>query len=766
MLARRSGLAVGSCSYVFFLDSFLWIDSSALACGDRLRSRRMNFYRFGPYFLSKDSALLRRDGESIPLTNRRYEILLLLVERAGAVVTKDEIIDKIWRGQIIDESNLTQLIYATRRLLGDTVRDQNYIETIPGVGYRFRCSVEELTVEEDSERSPVAAPDGISPGRGWVRVFGLFARTRESSSLMAVLIALSAIVTPLLLATTLLPEEPSRSTTAGLQPVTATHPSISPVIRLPGTEESPSISSDGRYLAFSWDEDAGNNPNIYYIDLNDESTAKARRVTTHPNIESSPTWGPNNREIAFLRIPEIAEERYHLIVASVETGEEREVGRVWGGLDWSPDGQFFAVSESDQPGQSTGIFLLSSDGAIRRPLSNPNPELNCYDSTAVFSPDGKSVAFVRWTNDHVGDLHTVSVSTGVTQQLTFDKRSIVSIDWHPRGEEIIFTSNRGGSQQLWRISAAGGSPKLVANAPYDIGSFEISPQNLQIFYSSQLLDIDIEVRDLPDTTGPSRQSCTINSPGADHSPNFSPDQRKVLFESNRAGSSEIWLANADCTAPTAITSFQDPTVGSSGWSPKGDKIIFNRGFDGKPQIFSIRTDRSDLRQLTLNSSNNIVPAFSFDSKWIYFSSDRLGRYDIWRISDSGSNPYRVTSEGGMYPRTSPDGKSLLYTRNELLRQIDLSSGSDLPISELSRVKVKRHWSVVGDNIYYAPIKSNRPSAIFRFNLKTRTTKELFQVDGVLAEMVPGISVSSDERRIAYSFINYRNSDLMVFNGLD
>lgn len=724
----------------------------------------MNGYKFGPYLLSKDSAQLRRDGVSIPLTKRRYEILILLVERAGAIVTKDEIIDKIWRGQIIDESNLSQLIYATRRLLGDTVRDQNYIETVPGVGYRFRGKVEVLTAEDDAGRSAVDSLNEIRRRGGLSRLSRLFVQFRESGSAIAVLFLISAIA--LFLVLKLLSEEYFQSAKPNLQPKTTSQPSITPIIRLPGAEENPSLSPDGRYLAFSWDEDAGNNHNIYYIDLKEGPTAKARRVTSHPSNETVPVWSPNNREIAFLRIPDVAEERYHLIVASVETGEQREVGRVWGGLDWSPDGQLFAVSESDQPGTSTGIYLLSVDGTVRRPLSNPDLALNNYDSTANFSPDGKSVAFVRWSNDHVGDLHVVAVSTGVTRQLTFDKKSITTIHWHPSGEEILFVSNRGGSQQLWRIPTAGGYPKLVANAPYDIDAFDISPQDLKIYYSNTLLDIDIKVRDLLEVTGQSGHPCAINSSGSDYSPNFSPDGRKILFESNRSGSSEIWLTGADCTAPTAITSFKDPTVGSSSWSPDGEKIIFNRGFDGKPQIFMIGADRSDLRQLTLDASSNIVPTISFDSNWIYFSSDRLGRYDIWRISTGGSDPQRITYEGGMYARSSPDGRFLLYTRNEVLRRIDLASGNELPISELSRIKVKRHWSAAGDNIYYASIKSNRPSTIYRFNLKTRTTTELFPVEGVLPVMVPGISVSRDERRIAYTCINYKNSDLMVFSGLE
>ena len=101
----------------------------------------MTAYKFGPYVLYKETAVLERDGVAIPLTKRRYEMIKLLVERANQIVGKDELIEAIWRGQKIDESNLAQLVYATRRLLGDTIREQTYIETVSGVGYRFRVPV-------------------------------------------------------------------------------------------------------------------------------------------------------------------------------------------------------------------------------------------------------------------------------------------------------------------------------------------------------------------------------------------------------------------------------------------------------------------------------------------------------------------------------------------------------------------------------------------------------------------------------------------------
>ncbi|MFN6202689.1 MAG: transcriptional regulator, partial [Acidobacteriota bacterium] len=61
----------------------------------------MTVYKFGPYILYKDTAVLKREGVTIPLTKRRYEMIRLLAERANQIVTKEELIESIWLGQFV-----------------------------------------------------------------------------------------------------------------------------------------------------------------------------------------------------------------------------------------------------------------------------------------------------------------------------------------------------------------------------------------------------------------------------------------------------------------------------------------------------------------------------------------------------------------------------------------------------------------------------------------------------------------------------------------
>jgi TolB-like protein/DNA-binding winged helix-turn-helix (wHTH) protein/thioredoxin-like negative regulator of GroEL len=113
-------------------------------------------YGFGPYRLDAEERVLLREGQPVSLPPKDIETLLVLVENAGHIVEKEEILEKVWPGVFIEEGNLSRRIFNLRQVLGDTADGRNYIETIPRRGYRFVAAV-----QEDGEA--VAAPSVASP---------------------------------------------------------------------------------------------------------------------------------------------------------------------------------------------------------------------------------------------------------------------------------------------------------------------------------------------------------------------------------------------------------------------------------------------------------------------------------------------------------------------------------------------------------------------------------------------------------------------------
>src|SRR3954466_3517580 len=141
-------------------------------------------YEFGPFRLDAEQRLLFRDGRPVPLAPKVVETLLVLVESGGNLVTKDELMRRLWPNTFVEESNLTQNIFVLRRALNESA---SYIETVPRRGYRLAGEIrndraahadelivttrtrthftsEEETIDGDFQAEPSHADD---PGRDY-----------------------------------------------------------------------------------------------------------------------------------------------------------------------------------------------------------------------------------------------------------------------------------------------------------------------------------------------------------------------------------------------------------------------------------------------------------------------------------------------------------------------------------------------------------------------------------------------------------------------
>jgi DNA-binding winged helix-turn-helix (wHTH) protein len=135
-------------------------------------------YQFGPFRLQVDRRLLLRDGVPVALSPKALETLLALVEHRDRVLTKDELLQRIWGDTVVEEGGLARNISVLRKALGETPDDHRYIVTVPGLGYRFVADVAEEgePVEDEPARvtATAASPGGAARPWRWV-VLGVVA---------------------------------------------------------------------------------------------------------------------------------------------------------------------------------------------------------------------------------------------------------------------------------------------------------------------------------------------------------------------------------------------------------------------------------------------------------------------------------------------------------------------------------------------------------------------------------------------------------------
>jgi TolB-like protein/DNA-binding winged helix-turn-helix (wHTH) protein/Tfp pilus assembly protein PilF len=122
-------------------------------------------YKFGPYVLDADERVLLRDGQVVTLPPKDLETLIVLVESAGHIVEKEELLNRVWPGVFIEEGNLARRVFNLRQVLGDSPNERPYIETIPTRGYRFIATVQQEAESATLAATKIPQPEKVSVGQ-------------------------------------------------------------------------------------------------------------------------------------------------------------------------------------------------------------------------------------------------------------------------------------------------------------------------------------------------------------------------------------------------------------------------------------------------------------------------------------------------------------------------------------------------------------------------------------------------------------------------
>ena len=266
-------------------------------------------------------------------------------------------------------------------------------------------------------------------------------------------------------------------------------------------------------------------------------------------------------------------------------GPERKVGSFipeheWAaGPSWSPDGRLLALSERHEPQAPLSIFLASIESLEKRKLTSP-PVGSVGDCAPAISPDGRTVAFNRVSA--AGGIFLVPVAGGEPTRLTREPIPFCErLAWTADGRELVFSTSASGgapesSSSLWRVSASGGTPERLTVGGDNAANPAISRRGNRLAYEQRSQNINIWQIEVPTATQPSRSATKlIASTRVDAGPQFSPDGTRIVFGSDRTGSSEIWVCDTAGSNLVQLTSFGGPMVGTPRWSPDGRRIAFD-----------------------------------------------------------------------------------------------------------------------------------------------------------------------------------------------
>ena len=555
-------------------------------------------------------------------------------------------------------------------------------------------------------------------------------------------------------------------------------------VTVPGIKSSPSFSPDGDHVAFAWNGPKQDNFDIYVQQI---GAGPPLRLTTDPRHDYSPAWSPDGRWIAFLRSESpvgfprretlLQTANSELLLIPPLGGPERKLAEIRLGetywnqtfLAWSPASDSVVVTDSAGLGKSDALFVVSLESGEKRQLTNPQPPVS-GDVNPIVSPDGGSLVFKRITAFPNHGIYVLPLGKGLTprgepRRLTLDVGDLVwnsgSLAWMPESKEILYSTGTS----LWRAAVSGGHPPERIPFVGENGIMPVvsrppgaRPSRLVYVRNRDVKNIWRVSLSAPGGPASSPPTAAIASTRAAMSPGFSPDGRRVVFESTRSGPSEIWLTDPDGSNAVQLTSMRAINSGSPSWSRDGQLITFDSAAQGQYGVYTISAAGGKPRRLTFDSANDCVPSFSRDGKWIYFSSNRTGEYEIWKVPLSGGAAVQVTHNTGFAAFESPDGAWVYYTqtRGEPSALWRLPASGGQPVKLLEGV-VQLAFTVVDKGIYYI----DQPSDETRLRFYDPATGRSTTLAQNLGDIGQGLTISPDGHTILYSRMDSPGNDLML-----
>jgi TolB protein len=253
---------------------------------------------------------------------------------------------------------------------------------------------------------------------------------------------------------------------------------------------------------------------------------------------------------------------------------------------------------------------------------------------------GTSIVAVRRSDSGKAVVRVTPDGAGVSNITTSGKINILPSLSKGR---IYFTSYRDNGPHLF-LYERGTVKSISARSGINTGGV-LSP-NGNLLAATLSYEGSSDIYLLDPNTGDIRRRLTMNR-GIDISPTWSPDGSQIAFVSDREGTPQVWVMNADGSGQRRVT-FLGRYNQSPAWSPKGDQIAFtSRDEKFVFDIFTIDPkDSSKITRLTQNQGNNEEPSWSPDGRHLVFSSTRSGRAELYIMTSDGFTQRQLTTGGG------------------------------------------------------------------------------------------------------------------------
>jgi Tol biopolymer transport system component/DNA-binding winged helix-turn-helix (wHTH) protein len=662
--------------------------------------------RFATFEVDLQSGELRKSGLKLKLTGQPFQVLAILLESPGEVVTREELQKRLWPDTFVDvDHNLNTAINKIREVLGDSAESPRFVETIPRRGYRFIAHV--------NSNNRVGTPQS-----------GTAENRRRTSFLLSALVSAIAV----LIGSTAWFEHHRHS--APDRPVQR---ALTRITFEEGLQLGATWSPDGQSIAYS--SDRGGKFDIWIKHL---SGGEAIQITSGPGQHWQPDWSPDGKFIAYRSEEGVG--GLYIVPAPGGAGSERKVSSFGFYPRWSPDSSRLLFRTSSFLGLNH-FYVVGLDGGEPQQVLKLPAAVGHSALSATWHPDGKRVSawvgnFSRrnfWTVP-VGEGSAIQsdISAEVLKQLQevgyseiVPQTSDSTFSWAPNGTAIYCELGIRGVVSLWRIAIDPVSLRMtgierLTTGPGPDSELALSRDGRKVAFTSESQQIRVWVYPFDATRGTLKGSGVAVSPVGMVAwrPALSRSGTKIAFSVNHAGKLELWeksLVDGRLSSIFADEYWRDDPV----WSPNDRLLAYDRtNFSTGQVVFATWSTNERNETVIADAPTGQIHGWSLDSK-SFLASSTNQKTDLAEIllfplsaaphAEKATRKILTDANLDLYQsEISPDGQSLVFMTvkdlpNGLQSKICVTptkGGPWIPITEGKYWEDKPRWSPNGKVIYY------------------------------------------------------------------
>lgn len=690
--------------------------------------------KMGSWLVFPDRNTLSFQDEDHSIEPLAMDVLVYFSKNPQKVVSRNELIEAVWRGRVVGDHSVYRIINKLRQILARDSR-QEYIKTIRKKGYQLVCDVSTLGALEQSitqvdpplEHEGLCEPDfasseqsrdktTVSKGRPSKR--GLW-RSSIFWGLILLIVSLAGFLTVKLYFYYSMTSY-ARST---------------PLITLNGAIRDPSFSPDGQFIAFSYRGGVQDDWDIYVESLVD---GRLYQITDDITDELSPSWSPDGRKVAILRydnqrcmIDAIAVPVSVSSTASPPSStEENDASTLvncsgilqHNSVVWGKEGKYLYYTSASSKVSPLQVFRLTIKTGKTEQLTNYTQGETRGALGIKLSPENNKLAIlndVNWRNSRIDLLDLESNSVKTVRQLVGWNRYF---DWSNKGGTIIYNRN---STEIDAYHVRMGVERNIAKnvEPISFPTHSRIKDELAVVTGRKVVNIVAE--SLGEGVVSEQKPLTIiSSSSIDNYAEYANTSDRIVFVSRRTGEPQIWLKNTNGTEQQ-LTSFErNFDIRRIRWSPDDESLLFIHN----KFLYQLSLNNMELKVLYKAQDGESIEGESWtvNGQAVLFSSDRDGDWQVYKLSLQSENdnpiPKQLTQKGGYAAFESPDQAGIFFlkyhTKGLWFKTYGMAmSDSDKEIRVVDNIDVFSWNSIYlrQNNIYY--LSNDYPKmSVYRYDL--------------------------------------------------